>query len=102
MSYHGTSLLPTGTRANPMTREGEYMEPDQTLYVLQRVGSNGYTVASSYGSFATWTVGSVHACYHDQTGAQFGAGQRVVGIVRPGLPNEGMVPSKKLPLRVFK
>lgn len=101
MSFHGAALLPTGTRANPMTREGEYMEPNQTLYVLQRVGSNGYTVASSFGDIG-WELNSRQECYHDQTGAQFGVAQRVVGIVRPGRANEGMVPSKKLPLRVFK
>lgn len=101
MAYNGASLLPTGTRANPMTREGEYMEPDQTLYVLQRLGSNGFTVASSFGHLPDWGLNTVHEAYHDQTGAQLGR-QIVVGIVRPGLPNQGMVPSQKLPLRVFK
>lgn len=101
MSFKGTSLLPAGTRANPQTREGEYMDPRQTLYVLQRVGSNGFTVASSFGD-AGWPLNSVQECFHDQTGAQFGEGQRVVGIVHEDGRIEGLVPSKKLPLRVFK
>jgi len=101
MAYNGTALLPAGVHVNPATREGEYMEAGQTLYVLQRLGSSGLTVASSFGD-AGWALGSVQECYHDQEGYQFGTGQRVVGIHHVNGAIEGNVPSRKLPLRVFK
>lgn len=101
MSFNGTALLPTGVRVNPMAPEAFFLRGTETLYVLQRLGSNGFTVASSAGHSDSWAVGTIHEAYHDQEGYQFGL-QKVMGIVRPGLPNEGMVPNQKLPSRVFK
>jgi hypothetical protein len=92
--------LPTGTRINPATGEGEYADDDQAHYIID-VGGGRLRDFTSFGSFDLNIDDRVNFM-HDQTRRELAFQATVIGIRFANGQTFGQVPDKRIPHWVAK
>jgi len=101
--YGSTAILPTRTTVDPNDPEAnEYYEPGTKYLVMGDLRGRPRRLISLWDGKvpAGWQVGTTHECHHDQAGYSFGL-LRVLGWFGRDF-EYGEVPTRKLPLSVFK
>lgn len=100
------ALLPTRTNISQATmKDNEYHTDDIVYLVLGDLSGKPRRIISGYGTepYRGFEIGTQHEFHHDQEGYTFGI-LRVVGWFTSanGGREDGVVPTRKLPLGVFK
>jgi len=100
------SLLPTGETMNPARpASATYYDQDQVAYIVTGISQNCegvVRVLTSYGRLNGWTLGTIHAVRHDQSGRSLGR-WKITGIrnYKTGF-QVGKIPGRPLRQWVFK
>jgi hypothetical protein len=104
--HHSVALLPTRTNISQATMADHPYHDDRTVYlVLADLRGKPRRIIAGSGTepYRGFEVGTQHEFHHDQEGYTFGL-LRVVGwfTAANGGREQGVVPTRKLPLGVFK
>lgn len=102
--YDHTAVFPTRTNISAQDlRANEYFEECLIYYVLADLRGKPRRIVSGFGSRpdSGWNLGNMPGLHHDQAGYYMGH-FKVVGWVNGKGDSAGELPSRKLPLAVFK